>query len=83
MKEEIGLIYSSETEGFLKRIGYLQKLLSGELRCHFCNSIIKLETFRGVFREKGELFFICRNEQCLQYPDDSTCKIIKNSSDGR
>jgi len=68
VKEHIDIIHPDEVEQFFKRIGYIEELRAGSLKCFSCGDIITLENFRGVFREKGQLLFVCNKEECLSKP---------------
>ena len=65
MKEHIDIIHSDEVEQFFKRIGYIEELRVENIKCYSCGDIITLDNFKGVFREKGHLFFMCNKEGCL------------------
>jgi hypothetical protein len=65
VKENIDIIHPDEVEQFFKRIGYIEELRVENIKCDSCGDIITLYNFKGVFREKGRLFFMCNKEWCL------------------
>ena len=65
MKESIDIIYPDEVEQFFKRIGYIEELRVENIKCYSCGDVITLDNFKGLFKEKGQLFFVCNKEECL------------------
>ncbi len=67
MKEKFSVLHNSEVSTFFEKIGLLEKLNTGGIKCSSCGAIITLENFRMVYKEKNELKFICDNETCTVF----------------
>lgn len=60
----IKAIYDADLKSFLEKLGLLEHIKSGQLKCSFCNSILTLENFGGVFKENGQLKPFCQETEC-------------------
>jgi len=63
-KVKIKAIYDSDLESFLKKIGFLEDIQKGQLKCSFCNCVLTIDNFGGVFKENGKLKPFCQKTEC-------------------
>jgi hypothetical protein len=64
MKENIKAIHDSEIKEFFERLGIVEKLANGELKCSVCKSTITEQNFRAITKKSEDLLFSCNRESC-------------------
>ncbi|MCD6097592.1 hypothetical protein J7K18_01745 [bacterium] len=67
-------IYDEELEEFLEKIGLLEDIRSGMVKCEGCGEIITLDNFGAVSRRNGKLVVFCNSPKCVS-------KSIRTSSE--
>ena len=64
MKEVFHAIHSGEVLALFEKLGIVQELREGTLRCHVCGDVITEESFGAVTRHHNALLFSCRKTSC-------------------
>jgi hypothetical protein len=60
------VFHEKETEALIKRLGLLEQVASGQIKCAVCNKTITLENLGAIFREKDQTVLICDDMKCLE-----------------
>lgn len=62
----IKAIYDDDLIAFLQNIGIYAKLEAGKIRCCFCDEVVSLENFLGVFPDAGKISVACNHPACIK-----------------
>lgn len=62
----IKAVHDKDLEKFLAKLGLLEKIKRGELRCSICGEIITLENFFCVYPEEGKIKVCCNRRECYE-----------------
>ncbi len=73
MYKTIKVVHARELQEFFEKIGQLDLLRDGQLRCNVCGSVITLENFGAIYKTGGVLEFICTSSKCLSSYDAGSC----------
>jgi hypothetical protein len=65
MKEVLQAVHPKDTEDFLRRLGVLEGIQSGLVRCAICGEALSVASFRAVTRRAGVLLFACSKPACI------------------
>lgn len=67
-KEKINLkvVHDSELTGLLSKLGKLDDLQSGKLKCKFCRQVISLDNIHSLFPESGQVNLVCDQPDCVK-----------------
>jgi hypothetical protein len=65
MSKKVQAVYDDDIEEFLRSIGEYDKVLSGRLKCKYCDSTITLENISKIFPESGSIKFVCNKSECI------------------
>lgn len=63
-KVKIKAVHDADLNSFLEKLGLLEEMENGQLRCNFCDCILNFNNFGGVFKENGELKPFCQKTEC-------------------
>jgi hypothetical protein len=63
-KITVKAVHDADLNSFLERLGLLEDIKSGQLRCIFCDCVLTLDGFGGIFNENGELKPFCQKTEC-------------------
>ncbi len=64
-KYSIKAVQEQDLVSYLKSIGVLGLINSGQASCQFCGSQIILDTLEAVSPKDGKIVFICSNKNCI------------------
>ena len=64
-KERIYAVHEREIEIFLEKIGVLEEIKEGNVRCAVCGRVITIENFGAIFYKNGERIVVCDNVECI------------------
>lgn len=59
-------LFDDNVKTFLESISLYDSLIEGNIKCHFCDEIISLDSFRCVFPYEKEIKFCCDKIECFQ-----------------
>ena len=65
-RHKILSLFDDSVKTFLESISLYNSLIEGNIKCHFCNEIISIDSFRCVFPYKKEIQFCCDKIVCFQ-----------------
>lgn len=63
-KVKIRAIHDDDLNFFLKKIGLFEKIKNSQLKCVFCDCVLTLENFGGVYKENGKIKPFCQKTEC-------------------
>lgn len=63
-KVKIKAVHDADLNSFLERLGLLEDMKSGQIRCSFCDCVLTFDDFGGIFNENGELKPFCQKTEC-------------------
>jgi len=63
-KVTIKAVYDTELNSFLEKLGLLEEMKNGQLRCSVCNRVLTFDNFGGVYNENGQLKCFCQQTEC-------------------
>lgn len=63
-KVKIRAVHDVDLKLFLQKIGLLEDMEKGQLRCSFCGCLLTLDNFGGVYKENGQLKPFCQKTEC-------------------
>jgi uncharacterized protein YhfF len=55
-----------ETEAILAKLGLLQQVANGQIKCAVCSKTITVDNLGAVFEEKGQILLVCDDLKCLE-----------------
>jgi len=66
LKEKIKIkaVHDDDLTSFLLKLGLLEDIKNSRLKCSFCDCVITLDNFGGVYKEKTELKPFCKKPVC-------------------
>jgi hypothetical protein len=65
-RKRLHAVYDDDLEGFLQRLGLLDALATGDLRCEFSHDVITRDNLYCIFPENDEVKFSCNRPECIQ-----------------
>jgi len=63
---EVPAIYEEDLQKVLDKLGILQDIIEGKVKCFICDKEINLSNFGGVVKIKGNLKVICDDPVCIE-----------------
>lgn len=63
-EKEIQTIYDEDLPKLLTDFGLKEDFDNGKIKCDFCDDIITLENFFGIFSDGERIKFSCKKESC-------------------
>lgn len=63
-KVTIKAVHDADLNSFLGKLGLLEDIKNVQLKCSFCNCMLTLDNFGGVFKENGQLNPFCQKTEC-------------------
>ncbi len=65
-KIAIKAVHDSDLEKFLAKLGLLDKIKEGKIRCGICGEVITLDNFLCVYPEEGQIKVCCNKRECYE-----------------
>ena len=65
VKKNIEAIHEHDLEELLKNLGFSEKFKQGNIKCKFCQNIIKKDNIGAIYVLKKEILFSCSKMECL------------------
>lgn len=65
-KHRLHAIYDDDLLHFLESLGLKNAIESGDVRCHFCNDIVSLDTLQAVFPIGNHIGVSCLKQECIK-----------------
>lgn len=62
-KHNIKAVQEQDLEHYLKSLGVLDSINSGEVLCQFCGNKITLDTIEAIAPKEGRIVFTCSNQK--------------------
>ncbi len=72
--QKIEAVFDRDLEKVLKGINLYEKIIDGEIKCHFCDKKITLKNLQFIFTKNNEVKVSCDDKDC----EVEFRKIIKN-----
>jgi len=63
-KVKLKAAHDADLKLYLEKIGLLEDLKNGKLRCSFCDCILTFDNVRGVSKINGKLKPFCQKKEC-------------------
>ena len=63
-KTTIKAVHDTDLKSFLEKLGLMEDMKNGRLRCSFCHCILTFGNFGGVYKETGQLKPFCQKTEC-------------------
>jgi len=64
--KKINFVYDDDLEGLLKKIGVFDDFVSDNKKCKFCKSVVNRKNLHSIFKESGDIKFICDKPECVK-----------------
>lgn len=64
--QKIEAVFDKDLEKVLKGLNLYEKILKGEIRCHFCKINITLKNLQFVFTKDNKIKISCDNKACIE-----------------
>ena len=71
-KKIIEAVHEDDIEKILEKLGLLESLKNGKLRCEYCECIINEKNIQSLFSHNGRIGFCCENILCYEKLKDKT-----------
>ena len=65
-KIEVKAVYDQDLKQVLEQLGILDKLITGEVNCAICNTLVDLDNLGAIFPQGEEISISCDNEKCIR-----------------
>jgi len=65
-KETLKTLHETDLEAYLQRIGILNDVKTGVIKCKFCSGVITLDNIHVLFPESGQVKFVCDKPKCIK-----------------
>lgn len=63
-KVTIKAVHDTDLNSLLEKIGLLEDMKNGQLRCSFCHCVLTFDNFGGVYKEAGQIKPFCQKTEC-------------------
>ena len=63
-KFKIRAVHDADLEPLLQKLGLLEDIENGNLRCSFCGRVLTFDNFGGVYKENDQLKSFCQETKC-------------------
>ena len=63
-KVTIKAVHDTDLNSFLEKLGLMEDMKNGQLRCSFCDCVLTFDNFGGVYKENGQLKSFCQQTEC-------------------
>ena len=60
----IKAVYDAELNSLLEKLGMLEDMKNGKIKCSFCDCTLIFDNFGGIFNENGYLKPFCQKTEC-------------------
>lgn len=60
------VFHEKELKLILEKLGFVEKMNEGKLRCAVCGTVITADNFGAIFKKGNEIQVICDNLKCLE-----------------
>ena len=64
-KPEILAVHRKKLEEFLEKLGLLESLSKGKLKCRLCGATITLDNLGFIIPSGNEIFLCCTRAECV------------------
>ena len=58
-------VHVDDLENLLNKVGLLDKLNSGQLKCKFCRNIVSEDDIYSVIKDSGQHKVVCERANCV------------------
>ncbi len=65
-KNEVSAVHEEDLEGTLRKIGLLDELNTGKIKCKFCSTQITLSNMHSILPHSQGFSFICDKPECTK-----------------
>lgn len=65
MSKKVQAVYDDDIEEFLKSIGEYDKVISGKIKCKYCDSTITMDSISKIYPDSGSIKFVCSKSDCI------------------
>ncbi len=66
ISKKVKVVYDSDLENFLDKVGVLNEILEGQKKCKFTKKIITLENIYSIFKEGGDIKVVSDDPQAIK-----------------
>jgi hypothetical protein len=64
--KKINFVLDDDLEGVLKEIGVYSDFINRKKKCKFCKEIVSMDNLHSIFKESGDIKFICDKPICVK-----------------
>lgn len=64
-KENLKVMQEDNLKVLLEKLGLLEDLNNGKIKCKFCKSEVLFDDIYGVFPESGSVKIVCNKPECI------------------
>ena len=65
MRQKLNAVFDDDLLPMLEQLGLLSKFNNGRVKCKFCQGVITEGNLSSLFKQSGEIKFICDKQECL------------------
>ena len=60
----IKAVHDTDLKSLLKRLGMMEDMKNGKIKCSLCDCILKFDNFGGIYKENNQLKPFCQKIEC-------------------
>lgn len=64
-REQVNAVFDDDLMRVLGDLGVRKKFERGDEKCKFCRNVVDLSNLASLFRQSGDLKFVCDSPECL------------------
>ncbi|MFA5792176.1 MAG: hypothetical protein WC884_04050 [Candidatus Paceibacterota bacterium] len=64
-KKTLNTVHENDLKNLLEKFGLLGKVISGSVKCKFCDKTITLDNLHSILPESGNFNLICNSSDCV------------------
>jgi len=66
MKKDLHVIHNDQLIELIEKLGFLEELKAGKIKCKFTGTIITFENLHSIFPESGSIKFVCDSPEAIK-----------------
>jgi len=64
-RHHLRAVYEDDLIKFLESIGIKHAIEKGELKCHFCNEVVTIDSLQAIIPLEKDIGVLCSKNACL------------------
>ena len=71
-RHRLRAVYENDLKNFLESIGIKHAIEKGELKCHFCNEVVTIDSLQAIIPLEKNIGVVCSKTTCLDKIEPET-----------